>query len=95
MNVWRKRSTKYVLNGQRVPSGTPHATKTVVPSKRWYGTLRTADGRTKQVPLSEDREAAKRLLRTLQTDEDRLRAMGGQRHLRERGRPIGDLVAEY
>src|SRR5688500_14730786 len=62
MRVWRKKTVRYVLDGRRVSKGTPGSVKRDELSKRFYGTLRLADGRTKQVPLSEDRDASRKLL---------------------------------
>lgn len=82
MKVWRKQTTR---NGGR----------TTIYSKRFYGTLRTADGKRKQVPLSEDRETSVQLLQRLQLDEDRQRALGVDRYARERQRPIDEHVHAY
>jgi len=80
-------------------SGAPQtrlgAERVVVPSKRFYGTLRAADGSRRQIPLCEDREASKTLLRRLQTEEDRRLAVGYDRWAVERQRPLEDLVSEY
>lgn len=61
MQVWRKKTVRYVIDGEKVASGTHGAAKETIKSKRFYGTLRLADGRTKQVPLSEDRDASQTL----------------------------------
>lgn len=76
MNVWRKQSVKWAKNGKRVAKGTPDAKQTKSFSKRFYGTLRTASGKRKQVPLTEDRKSSQTLLNPSQGDEDRNRALG-------------------
>lgn len=94
MQVWRNKTVRYVLDGEKVARGTPGATKETVESKRFYGTLRLAEGRTKQVPLCEDRDASRKLLRRFQTDEDRANALGLDRPARERQRPLSEVVVE-
>jgi hypothetical protein len=96
MNVFRKRTTRYVdAHGKRVAPDTPNAKRHVIPSKHWYGTLRTADGKRRQVPLSVDRKASTLLLRRLQTEADTERALGVNVYARERQRPLTALVDEY
>jgi integrase len=93
--VWRKTITTHRKGGKRVPAGTPGATKRRTKTPRFYGTLRTADGKRKQVALTDDRETSRTLLRTLQHDEDHAKAHGIDRTQRERSRPLSELVAEY
>jgi hypothetical protein len=95
VKVWKKQTIRYRVAGQNVPKGTPGAQRHVIESKRFYGTLRLADDRTKQAPLCEDRDASRKLLRRLQTEEDRAKALGLDRPARERQRPLSELVAEY
>ena len=95
MKVWRKQTVRYTKNGKRCTKSTPGAKAKTEYSKRFYGTLRTADGKRKQVPLCEDRQASETLLRRLQTDEDRQRAVGVDRHASERKRPIHEHVNDY
>ncbi|MFV0445737.1 MAG: hypothetical protein ACK5Q5_19320, partial [Planctomycetaceae bacterium] len=45
-------------------------------SKRFYGSLKTSDGKRKQIPLTEDRKTSEALLRRLQNEADRKRALG-------------------
>ena len=84
MKVWRKQTVKR-RDGKRI----------VVESKRWYGTLRLAHGKRKQVPLCEDRGNSETLLRRLQCGEDEKRANGADRYSNYREQPIGELVDEY
>jgi hypothetical protein len=65
MSVYHKQTTR-TRNGKR---------ETIL-SKRFYGTLNTANRGRKQVPLCADREASLVLPRRLQMDEDRKRAAG-------------------
>lgn len=95
MEVWRKQSVRYRLNGKTVPKGTPDAEKVAIPSKRFYGTLTDAEGKRRQIPLCEEREASVTLLRRLQTEADRDRASGVPVHVQERRRPIGELLDAY
>lgn len=84
MNVWRKQSVKWTKNGKRVAKGTKGATPTKTLSKRFFGTLRLANGKRKQQPLTDDKQSSLTLLRRLQTNEDDKRANGGHRRRRER-----------
>jgi site-specific recombinase XerD len=98
MDVWRKRATRYRLNGKTVKKETPRAKRETIQSKRWYATIRTADGKRKQVPLTEDRETSQTLMRRLQTDEDRYLAYGIDQCQREREKPLDvhlDAYEEY
>lgn len=95
MNVWRKQSTRYLLNGKRTTKRTKGAVAETILSKRFYGTLKLADGKRKQVPLTEERKTSEALLRRLQTTEDEARANGLLRPYVDRQRPVNELVAEY
>ena len=95
MGVYRKKTVRWSLSGKRVAPHTSGAKRVVIPSKRFYGTLRDADGKRRQIPLSEDKNAAKALLRRLQTEADYKRAAGVDRHTEERHRPLKALLGEY
>lgn len=47
MNVWRKKTLRWMLNGKQSTKGTPGTVPLTVESKRFYGTLRLSDGRTR------------------------------------------------
>jgi len=66
MGVWRKQCKRYFVNGKLVTRRTPEAVATTVYSKRFYGTLRFANGKRKQVPLTKNRKTSEALLRRLQ-----------------------------
>jgi integrase len=93
--LWRKQSVKWSLNGKRVPTGTPDAKRERIASKRFYGTLTLATGKTKQQPLTEERKTSETLLRRLQTTEDGKRANGADRYHDDRKRPLTELLADY
>jgi integrase/recombinase XerD len=95
MQVWRKQSVRWVLNGKHVPKGTPNAVKETIRSKRFYGTLNAYDGRKRQVPLTEDKATSETLLRRLRCDEDSKRANGVDRFHDHRRRPLLEFVDEY
>jgi integrase len=95
MRVYRKTSVKWTLNGKRVSLKTPQAKRIEFISKRWYGTLRTFDGKRKQVPLCENKDTARTLLERLQLDEDRKRSIGVSRQDVERQRPVSALLDDY
>lgn len=95
MNVWRKQTVRYSKSGKRCTKATPGAKAKTEYSKRFYGTLRTSDNKQKQVALCEDKDASVTLLRRLQTQEDRDRAVGVDRHAKEQRRPIEDHLSGY
>jgi len=95
MNVWRKQTTRWTLNGKRAKAGTPNAKRHVEGSKRFYGTLRDAYGKRKQVPLTEDEETSRTMLKRLQRDADALRASGVPKHVIEAKRPLDDHLNAY
>lgn len=95
MSVWKKQSVKWLSLGKQVPSGTAGATKKTIESKRFYGTVRQADGRSKQVPLFKDKDQSIRLLVQLQAQEDRDRELGITKGDRERLRPLHGVLKEF
>jgi integrase len=95
MKVWRKKTVRWTKNGKRASPTTAGAKKVVIPSKRWYGTLKDAFGKRKQTPLCEDRKAAETMLCRLQTEADRKRAVGVSRQSEERDRPLSELLTDY
>ena len=95
MNVWRKNTTHWTLNGKRVSPKIGEAKRKTTTCKRWYGTLTDAFGKRRQVPLCEDRQAAETMLRRLQTEADRKRAVGLNREDEQRERPLSELLSEY
>jgi integrase len=95
MNVWRKQTIRYRLNGRNVPKGTAKAKRERIESKRFYGTLRLASGKRKQVPLTEAKDTSETLLRRLQCDEDTKRANGADRFYDDRKRPVAEFLTEF
>lgn len=87
MSVFRKQTTRRKKSGS--------GKRETIHSKRFYGTLTDANGKRKQVALCEDRQASLTLLKRLQTEADRERALGIPRHSQERQRPLDALVDEY
>lgn len=64
-------------------------------SKRFYGTIRSLNGKWKQVALTEDRQSSEKLLSRLQTKQDDDRASGVTESTVERLRPINDVLSQY
>ena len=95
MDVWKKKTVRWVIEGKNVSPRTPNASKRIILSKRFYGTLRLATGKRKQVPLSDERKTSLTLLRRLQTEQDERRANGVDRYYDERQRPLLELLDEY
>jgi integrase len=84
MKIWRKQTTKQTLRGRET-----------IYSKRFYGTLRLASGKRKQVPLTETLTASRTLLRRLQTEQDNLRASGVSDASLERLRDVDEHLDAY
>ena len=95
MNIWRKQTVRYSLGSKRATKSTQGAKPTKELSKRFYGTLNTFDGRKKQIPLSEDANTSKKLLRRLQGVEDEKRANGVDRFYDQRQRNLADHLGDY
>jgi integrase len=94
MEVWRKQTIRFVFKGRQVRKGTPGAIRLPEHSKRFYGTLRLANGKRKQVPLSDERGTSRKLLRRLQTEQDERRASGVQ-HEYATQQPVSELIDAY
>lgn len=84
MDVFKKQTTRKLADGSREK----------ILSKRFYGTIRT-NGKSKQVPLTEDRESSLIMLKRLIRDADDHRANGTPQHVLESRKPLGDLVSAY
>ncbi len=86
--------TYWMLDGKRVPTGTPGAVKVQEESRKWYGVWREGK-KLKKVPLSRDRSVAQAML----GDLIRRRELGKANMLDPRehhlNRAIGEHVAEY
>ncbi|MCA8991374.1 MAG: tyrosine-type recombinase/integrase [Planctomycetaceae bacterium] len=95
MKVWRKQTVRYIKDGKRVPKGTRGAQRKTEHSKRFYGTLRTASGKRKQTPLTEDEKTSQRLLVKLQGDEDRKAILGVTEEDERAQTPISKALPEY
>jgi integrase len=96
MKVWRKQTIRWRLKGINVPRGTPNAQRNVTLSRRFYGTIRLASGRLKQVPLADGRNDSRAILRRLQAEQDEYRSYGrSASFIRERQRPLLELLDEY
>jgi len=78
--IWRKRIKK---DGKRY----------VCP--KLYGTIKTFDGKWKQVPLTEDRSSSLALLKRLQREQDDKRAAGVSRQDEQQERPVDDHLTDY
>jgi len=93
MNVWKKVTIRWTLNGKNVPPKTPKAKRKTIPSKRFYGTLKAFDGKKRQIPLTEDKATSETLLRRLQGIEDTKRANGADRYSEHRQRCVFELLS--
>jgi integrase len=71
--VFKQRTTRYLdANGRRVGAGTPGSRRVVVESRKWYG--RVQDPGTREwrlVPLSKDKQVARKKLADFQTELER------------------------
>lgn len=95
MKLWKKTTTRTVLDGKRVPSGTPGASKIRTQSPKWYGVLKRADGNRQEIPLTHDETSSRTLLARLQTEQDRLKALGLTDRSKERLKPLPALIEGY
>lgn len=64
MQVWKRQSVVWVLGEKRSSKAVSGAKSRKVLSQKWYGTLKTYEGKSKQVPLTEDRVTSQALLKT-------------------------------
>jgi len=94
-NVWKKKTIRWRIDGVNVPKDTPGAKRIEILSKRYYGTLRTASGRSKQVPLTDDIKTSKVMLTRLQASENERLASGLPQYVEEARRPIEQHEATY
>jgi integrase/recombinase XerC len=90
MKPFKKQTVVWLLNGKRVPAGTPGATKEVHESRKWYGTVCR-----KQVPLCADHQAATRMLRKLTSDAELKRVGLGDPHEDSKARPLAKHLDEF
>lgn len=70
-------------------------TRNGIYSKKWYGTIRTADGKAKQVPLAEDEATSEKLLKKLQSDQHERKANGTTQFDDARVTPLSELLSSY
>ena len=92
--VTRKQVVRYLVDGKQVVKGTKGATVKRDESRNFYGTLKLANGRSKQVALCEERKASEDLLRLMQTKENEKRATGIL-HDYEPQAVVDDLLASF
>lgn len=95
MGVWKKQSVKWFVGDTRSERGVKGAKPRTIPSKRFYGTLKTYDGKTKQVPLTEDEDTSATLLERLQRVEDERRSIGFTKIDEHRQKPIQEHVEAF
>jgi hypothetical protein len=66
------------------------------PLRKWYGEIPDPNGgKPKRVPLSSDKQVARKMLRDLEREAERRRAGLIDPHAESRKVPVGELVAEY
>ncbi|PQO42291.1 tyrosine-type recombinase/integrase [Blastopirellula marina] len=95
MKVWKKQTVVFMYKGKRVDRGMPGAKPEQLLSKRFYGTLKTASGKRKQVPLCENKRAAEEMLQRLQLEEDRQMALGIDHRAGELRKSIEEHITEF
>ncbi len=95
MKVWKRQSVVWMLGEKRSSKAVSGAQPRKLLSQKWYGTLRTYEGKSKQVPLTEDRDTSQTLLKTLQRQEDERRANGFSHVQEERQKPIGEHLDAF
>jgi len=95
MSVWRKQTVVWMLGEKRSKKGIDGAEPRTLYSKNFYGTLKTYDGKKKQVPLTEDEDTSSDLLKTLQRTEDERRVNGFTKIQEHRERSISEHLEAY
>lgn len=95
MTVWKKTTIRYLKNGKQSRKGVQGAEPVREESKRFYGTLKTASGKTKQQPLTEDEATSLKLLNRLQLDEDRKRSLGITQTEENRSKALSVFLKQY
>lgn len=90
MDVYKKKTTRWLLDGKRVPAGTPGAVAVVEESPKWYGLVKG-----KHVPLSKDRTAAERILRKKLADLDLEAAGIVDPFGKHKARPLAEHLDDY
>ncbi|HQR44354.1 MAG TPA: hypothetical protein PLX97_16775, partial [Gemmatales bacterium] len=90
MELFKKKFTTWKLNGKRVPAGTVGAEKVVIESTKYYAKLNG-----KQIPLSADKDVARKKLRKLAGDAE-LRGVGLVDPFEpHRNKPLEDHLKDY
>ena len=64
-------------------------------SSKFYGQLRTACGKRKQIPLSENKGTSQKLLARLQGEQDNLKALGLDDRSKRRTEPLKAHISAY
>jgi integrase/recombinase XerC len=90
MKPFRKQATVWRLAGKKVPPGTLGATKEVIESRKWYGTVR---GR--HVPLCGDYQAAQRMLKKLEADAELKRVGLADPHGDSKATPLSAHLVDF
>ena len=75
-------------NGRMVEGELKGNGKCAVPSRKWYGRVRYADGRDPRTPLLENKEASLQLLARIQSKEDQRAAGVFDEYAQHRKRPL-------
>ncbi len=90
MDLFKRQSTRWILEGKRVKPATPGAAKVIIESKKWYVSIKG-----KPLPLSADKSIAVRMARKLAGDAE-LRSIGLADPFEEhRIRPIEEHIRDY
>ncbi len=88
-------TVRYVdTEGNRVPKDAPGARKVKEKSTKWYGFWRE-NGKLKRVPLSTDKQAARKMLTDLLQQREREKAGLVDKSLEHLQRPIAEHVADF
>lgn len=95
MKVWKKQSVKWFKGEKRSSKGVKGAEPRTIYSKRWYGTVKTYDGKKKQVPLTEDEDTSSDMLKRLQRTEDERKVIGFTKIDEHRQKSILDHLDDF
>ena len=92
MSLFRVTTIRYILDGRRVPKGTPGARKVKAKSRKWYGRV---PGNPRAVPLSTNKTAAGQMLAALIKKAELGKAGILDPFEEHRRRPLLDHVADF
>ena len=93
--VFRKKITRYRLNGKVVSRDTPGAVKTTEQTAKYYGEWTDARGKRKSKALSRDKSIARQMLARIMREVEREKAGLTDSTAQHQSRPLSDHLADF